>query len=155
MKDYTFCYELKFPPSLNEKKFDIMLSDLNNYFGAMYNIEGRLEKRKSKCLALVQTGKSSAFQAKGTDENNVFDGYHLKLTNRPMKALVNFLGINLDYLPQLVDETGYEGKIDIDLNCNLSDLGSVNQALAIYGLRLQQTEREMDMIVIKDKPKLK
>lgn len=155
MRNYTFCYELKFPASLNEKKFDIMLSDLNNYFGAKYNIEGSLERRKSKCLALVITGKVKDFESKGNDENNVFDRYHLKLTNRPMKALVNFLGINLDDLPLLVDETRYTGKIDIDLNCDLSDLTSVNKALAKYGLYLKEKEKEMDMIVIKDKPKSK
>lgn len=154
LKNYSFCYELKFPSALNEKKFDIMLSDLNNYFGAIYNIEGSLERRKAKCLALVQTGKAG-FISKGTDESNVFNGYHLKLTNRPMYALINFMGINLGSFPLLVDETGYTGKIDIDLNCNLSDLGSVNEALAKYGLHLQEKEREMDMIVIKDRQQSK
>ncbi|HEY5408371.1 MAG TPA: TlpA disulfide reductase family protein [Ginsengibacter sp.] len=155
MKNYTFCYELKFPSSLNNKKFDIMLSDLNNYFGAVFNIEGGLEHRKAKCLALIQTGKVSNFVSKGIGQKSTFDQYHLKITNMPMKGLVNYLGINLDLMPPLVDETNYNGKIDVDLNCNLSDLASVNEALAKYGLHLQEEEREMDMIVIKDKPKSK
>jgi len=68
-----------------------------------------------------------------------------------MYALINFLSYYMDLLPPLIDETGYTGKADIDLNCDLSDPEAVNEALQAYGLQLVEKETEKEMIVIKDK----
>jgi len=151
MKKYTFCYELKFPSVLNDRKYDIMLNDLNNYFGALYNITGGIEKRKTKCLALVRTNNSEAFVSKGVDANSEYNKFHLKIYNQPMYALINFLSYYMDLLPPLIDETGYTGKADIELNCDLSDPEAVNEALQPYSLQLVEKETEKEMIVIKDK----
>ena len=150
LRRYSFCYELQFPPAMESRKYDIMLDELNRYFGAAYHIEGHLEKRKVKCLALVQSGYAGLLASRGIDENYISNEYHLKLSNRPVRALINFLSIRLDAYPPLVDETGYAGTIDIDLNCDLSDLRAVNQALGKYGLQLEEKETEREMIVIKD-----
>jgi thiol-disulfide isomerase/thioredoxin len=50
---HSFCYELKFPPALFASKYDIMLADLNNYFGSTLHIKGGLEKRKVKMPCAV------------------------------------------------------------------------------------------------------
>jgi len=151
MKKYTFCYELKFPSSLGNRKYDIMLNDLNNYFGALYHITGGIEKRKTTCLALVRTNNSEAFVSKGVDANSEYNKFHLKICNQPVYALLNFLSYYMDLLPPLIDETGYGGKTDIELNCDLSDPTAVNKALQPYGLQLVEKEKEKEMIVIKDK----
>lgn len=151
MKDHTFCYELVFPEALAEQKFDIMLRDLNNYFGALYDIEGRLELRKTKCLVLVRNGAGVSSGTTGKNPNSFSDAYHLKLTNQPVAMLINYLGIYLDLLPPLVDETKYTENIDIELNCNLSNINSLNESLEKYGLQLKEKIMEHNMIVIKNK----
>lgn len=147
--NHSFCYELKFPPALSASKYDIMLADLNNYFGAVLHITGSIEKRKVKCLVLSRT-VNKPLLVSGIEKQTVHNAYTLALYNQGMYALVNFLSVEMDMQPAIVDETGYTGKLDIQLNCDLSDPAAVNKALAEYGLQLKEEERERDMIVIKD-----
>lgn len=152
MNEYTYCYELKFPKELQDKKYDLMLSDLNNYFGAVYNIVGSMERKKTKCLALVMLS-GNKLPASSEEKNfYTFDQYHLQLKNASVQQLISLLSINLDRFPPLIDETNHASKFDIDLKCNLSDLNSVNSALMAYGLQLVEKVKEREMIVIKDKP---
>jgi thiol-disulfide isomerase/thioredoxin len=151
MKEHCFCYELKFPPELESTKYDIMLADLNNYFGAMLGIKGGLEKRKVKCLILSRMDNSNTYASKGIEQQGKYNAYTLEIYNQPMYALVNFLSMQMDALPTIIDETGYTGNVDLQLNCTLSDLAAVNRELTKYGLQLKEEEREKEMIVIKDK----
>jgi len=150
MRHFTFCYELKFPPALGDRKFDVMLADLNNYFGAMYRIRGSLERRNAPCLALMRFKENIPLETNINTGKNVLDAFRLKLSGTTINALINYLGMHLDLYPPIIDETGYNGKLDIDLKCDLTDLTSVNEALAAYGLRLQQKYAERDVIVISD-----
>jgi thiol-disulfide isomerase/thioredoxin len=152
MNKYTWCYELKFPGELKDKKFDIMLADLNNYFGAMYNIIGSRERRKVNCLALTITDKNKLTESATSKNQYAIDGYHLQLKSASISELLGLLSINLDRMPPLIDETNEPAKLDIDLNCKMSDVKSINNALAAYGLQLVEKMAERDMIVIKDKP---
>ncbi|HET7116309.1 MAG TPA: TlpA disulfide reductase family protein [Hanamia sp.] len=155
MNQYTYCYELKFPKKLNDKKYDLMLQDLNNYFGTIYNIVGGLERRKIMCLALIKTSKNTMPDTSATKNQYSINPYHLQLKNASVHELIALLSINLDTFPPLVDETHDDTKMDIDINCNLSDINSLNKALMPYGLQLVEKIAERDMIVIKDKPLIK
>lgn len=151
MKRHSFCYELKCPNTSFEKRSSIMLHELNNYFGALYDIEGSAEIINTKILALVKTNESSSFTTKGITEKSVVNSFYLKIKNQPVSTLLNFLGFQLDWLPPLQDETGYKGNIDVELNCDLSNLEDINKALLNYGLQLQEKIESREMIVIKDK----
>lgn len=152
MRLYTWCYELNCPAVLRNKKYDIMLAELNNYFGATYNIVGNRERRKVNCLALIITDKNKLTNSAASKNQYAIDGYHLQLKSAPISELLGLLSINIDTMPPLIDETGYNAKIDIDLNCKMSDVKSINNALDAYGLQLVEKIAERDMIVIKDKP---
>ena len=155
LNQYSYCYELKFPKEMNDRKYDLMLQDLNNYFGAMYNIVGGLERRKTICLVLIKISKSKMPDTSATKNQYSINQYHLQLKNASIRQLIGLLSINLDTFPPLVDETNDDTKMDIDINCNLSDINSLNKALMPYGLRLVEKIAERDMIVIKDKPLIK
>ncbi len=150
MSKHTFCYELKFPVEMNAKKYDIMLRELNNYFGALYNINCRIENRHVMCLALMKV--PGFIQSNSADKHLKYslDQYHLQVSNATTKALLGILSINLDTLPPLVDETGYTGRVTLNLNCNMSDVRSINQSMGPYGLQLIEKMCNRDMIVIKD-----
>jgi len=151
MNLYSYCYELKCPAELKNKKFELMLAELNNYFGTLYNIVGSLERRKVNCLALTIINKNKLTNSAASKNQYAIDEYHLQLKNAPVSELLGLLSINLDTMPPLIDETGYTAKLDIDLNCNMSDVQSINHALDAYGLQLVEKMAERDMIVIKDK----
>lgn len=56
---------------------------------------------------------------------------------------------NTSSLP-IIDETGYKGNVDLHFS-NVKDLKTLQKELAQYDLALEQTERLLLMLVIKDK----
>jgi len=152
IRQYTYCYELKLPARLDDKKYELMLDDLNKYFGAMYHITGNIERRRVKCLAMIKTGAYAPPSNETEEPGNAFDQFHLQLKNAATSDLLGLLSIHLANLPPMINETNDNVKRNYDLNCNLSDLNSVNKSLATFGLQLVEKLTERDMIVIKDRP---
>lgn len=153
-QDHTFCYELTIKDtSLYKDRFKIMQADLNNYFGPKYGIEGRKEKRKVKCWVLTKTSPVDKLTSAGGEPEMTADAFGLKIRN--MK-FINFMSklwyFFQEYPIPLYDDTGYSlTPVDMDINCNLSNLDSVNEALSKYDLKFVQQERVLDMIVISEK----
>lgn len=147
----TFCYELLLPDSLGERKYEFMHEDLNRYFRAMYGIEGNLEKRKVKCLALKRTSSNDKIATRGGKENKKFNAYSFSIQNLPINTFTKTLTYSYlqgSKLP-LIDDTGYQGNVDIEITCNLGNVGLINRELERYDLQIIETEKELDMIVIK------
>jgi thiol-disulfide isomerase/thioredoxin len=153
IKKYGYCYELVVPDFLEKGKYDIMLKELNEFFGPLYNIEGVKEKRKMKYLGLVRISKEDKLASKGGDEIDKADKFSIKLQNEDLNSLLWALVVPLQGQPPMQDETNYKGKVDIELNCSLSDLKAVNNELAKYGLQLQEKEKVVEVGVIRDKIK--
>jgi Thiol-disulfide isomerase and thioredoxins len=150
-KDYRFCYELKLSSALSENRFEIMLDELNKYFGNLYGIEGVIEKRKTNCLVLKKISEDDKIAAKSYTESQKQNSFIFELKGSYIADLVAGLTQSLRNYPPIVDETKYTGKIDISLICNLSDLRSVNTKLKEYGLKLEEEQRNIDIAVIRDK----
>jgi len=149
----TYCYNLKVPLALADKKFDIMLEELNNNFGLLKGIEGRIEKRKTKCLVLMRTSEDDKMETNNGEEEVADNRYFLHLQNKSLQWLMWKLGayyMQLSPLPFL-DETSYTGNVDIDINADLSDVNAVNKELEKYGLQFKEAERDINMMVIKEK----
>lgn len=149
-----FCYELTVPRFEDRnKKYMLMRQDLNRYFGDLMGIEGHLEKRKMKCLILVRTSQEDKLATRGGQQERDDNQYYFHLRNLPLWWLLVRLStyyFQNSPLP-LLDETNYNGNVDLDLSCNLSDVKSLSTELAKYGLKFEEAEREIDMIVISDK----
>ena len=45
--------------------------------------------------------------------------------------------------------TGYRGKVDIEISCDLSNVQEINKELARYGLKFIERDLEADMVLIK------
>jgi len=152
-KKYGYYYELVVPGFLAKTKYDIMLKDLNEYFGPLYNIEGVKEKGMTKYMALVRISPDDKLATKGGIEIDRADKFSLKLQNQDLNSLLWDLALPLQAYPALQDETNYTSKVDLELNCSLSDLKAVNNELAKYGLQLQEKEKVAEIGVIRDKIK--
>jgi thiol-disulfide isomerase/thioredoxin len=150
--DNVYCYELKIPPALAKNRFDIMVADLNKYFGSLYGIEGLMEKRNQKYLALVRINKKeNQFATKGGQEVLQQNKVWLKAVNVPMTWFLTQLRQPLQFYPYIENETGYEGNIDIEINCSLGDLSALNKELEKAGLKFIEREKKADIAVIRMK----
>lgn len=148
----AFSYELRVPKSFAEQKFNIMLDDLNRFFGLVYGIEGVLQEARVKYLALIRTSNADKLASKGADKFIQSDkSFHVKINNHSLAALINTLAVPLQKHPRVINETGYNGNVDIELNCVLSDLNAVNIELAKYDLRLVEKEMSARIGVIRMK----
>jgi thiol-disulfide isomerase/thioredoxin len=143
-----YSYELKVPISKSETFFDFMKRNLQDYFG----ISGAIEQRKVKCLLLQKTDSSSTFQSKGGKPllELAYDKRKLVLRNQRMQSFINYLEMTdtLSSYP-IINNTGYNGYIDITINCLLSDRSALNAELRKYSLELIESEQEIDMLVLK------
>jgi thiol-disulfide isomerase/thioredoxin len=152
MKENNYCYEIKVPPVLSHQKFDIMLDELNRYFGQRFGIEGAMEKRMTKYLALVRTTTEDKLTTKGGNTIVQSDGsFSLKMQNCNLSWLVGKMRMPLKLYTWLENEAGYAGMVDLELNCQLSDLNAVNKELVKYGLQFVEKEKMKDIAVVRMK----
>ncbi|HYF29816.1 MAG TPA: TlpA family protein disulfide reductase [Chitinophagaceae bacterium] len=151
LKDYGYCYEMKVPSIMQREKFNIAVEELNRYFGIVYGIEGVMEKRSRKYLALVRTTGEDKLATKGGPVQVRQDKIGLKIQNAGLSNLMMGLAVPFQSRPPLIDETEYKGKVDIELNCQLSNLQALNKELEKYGLAIIEKEKLMDIAVIRKK----
>lgn len=150
LKKNTYCYSLTFPVNVPPKKmYAIMQNDLNRFFAAYLGVQGRVEKQKVKCLVLIRTASDDLLSTKGGSPLLKTNTGAFRLQNKPFRLLVaNLINANWRSPYPIIDATGYEGNIDIELSGPLSDLGQVKKELAMYGLDLVERERWIDMLII-------
>jgi hypothetical protein len=146
---HVFSYEVKTPAGMEGLAYEIMLQDLKKAF-KQYRVT--IEKRPVKCLALVRTGKEDLFRSKGGPPAAAFDGISGHLVNFPLSRLVMQLNTLYMYNSPMpvVDQTGYTGRVDLDLNARMSDPAALNRELEKYGLGLKEMTLPLDMMVIRD-----
>ncbi|NII27497.1 redoxin family protein [Pseudoflavitalea sp. X16] len=151
LKRYTFCYEIVTPASWGRnRKYEIMLNDLNNYFGLLFGIEGKLEKRKVDVYSLVSTGNRSALvQSKNENASLEHNRYFFNMNLNKVSVFVQLL--NSLYQPDriLIDNTEIEEPISLSLNCDLRDFDAVKAALNRYKLSFVKKQVEQQLIVIR------
>lgn len=51
----------------------------------------------------------------------------------------------------VLDQTGYKESIDLDLKGDLTNINDLSRQLKAYGLSLQKSQEEIDMLIIRDK----
>lgn len=158
----SYCYDLMltdFPPKYpkdvskpQKLKNDtilskILLKTLSSQFGYKVN----MEKREVECL-IYKIIDSTLLQTSGGEcKFNVYPGYtgafirNTKLS----KVIDNFSHSLQNYI--VIDETNYDGAVDIDLNVPLYDPKALHHEYAKYGLSLTLEKRFVNMLVISDK----
>ncbi|MFD2963682.1 MULTISPECIES: TlpA family protein disulfide reductase [Olivibacter] len=153
LSNNAFCYELYVPKEKSAEIFDFMRMDLERYF----DLTASIEQREEPCFVLMNLlnnmekirtkgGKPSAYFRK---ENTI------NIQNRLMYVFMEELQDELatfSSLP-LINETGFDGLLDIDFTRRPKDLKTINKELEKYGLQLKETVRKIEMLVIRDKDK--
>ena len=148
-KSNSWCYELNVPLAMEKQAKSMMLDDLNRYF----SLQATIESRETECLALVRTNTGLVLSSTGGAMKNNFASNNSEpkfIINQPLSNLVKYLD-ELNNLLPVLDETGYTGHADLQLNKDLRNTGELNEALLKYGLQLIPVRRKMDMLVIKNR----
>ena len=146
-----YCYDLTVPISMADQAFDIMREDLKRFFP---QYAAKLDKQNTKYLALVRTTDADKLKSSGGKSESKFSPFGFTLTNFPLQRLVDQL--NIIYLQNsplhVFNETNYTGWVDLAVQANLSNIKQLNIALAPYGLQLTEKVKEIEMLVIEDRP---
>jgi thiol-disulfide isomerase/thioredoxin len=150
-----FSYELFMQEKFADKMRKFMQDDLNRFFGGLYGIEGNLEKRALKSLVLIQS-KEGLLKSKGEKKTYESNDSLRRYINYPFRSISRTLEELLEDMSRpiaFIDETGYTGNADIQFNGDMRNLQNARKQLQQYGLDIIETEREVEVVVIKDKHK--
>lgn len=149
-KSYSYCYELIVPFSYTSKAYSFMRQDLERYFTKYSAV---LEKRNKKCLVLIRTSQTDKLKSQAAEYLLKIDGFKTAMHKGYLKTFIVYLNnLYLQNLPYpVLDETGYKDLIDLEMSATMSNVESINTALAAYDLKLIYADRNIDMLVIKDR----
>lgn len=140
-----YCYELVAEGISDPMMFRRMQQDLCNYF----KIQGSMEKRKMSCLVFEAADTSLLHTSGGIEGNSLYEAVEGKrvIINERLGELIERLN---DLLPiPVIDETRITKKIDLELPNDLTDIAALRKSLRAQGIALTETERELDMFVLR------
>ncbi len=153
-KMQVFTYELIAPREDSIKLNQYMIEDLNRYFSRMYHFSGKLITKKVKCLVLIDKKKMNNWKSIGGKQEYELDNNNkkLKVKNYPLSTLLfQWMNFSVPLYPlPIIDETGYTGMININLDADLQNIEAINIGLARYGLEFKEKFRKIKMILIDD-----
>ncbi|WP_345949033.1 TlpA disulfide reductase family protein [Mucilaginibacter sp. PAMB04274] len=146
----TFCYETVQPSGTPIGRLkEIIRLDLNRFF----NLNGRMEKRKAKCLVLQRFNKESRLLA--TPQSVPLNSLHSRdsikvLSGGSISNIIWELNEVPNGLPA-IDETGIQENVEMHLPIkSFANIPEVNRALDKYGLMLKEEVRELEFFVLSD-----
>ncbi|MFB9844024.1 TlpA family protein disulfide reductase [Mucilaginibacter ginsenosidivorans] len=146
---HGYCYELLLPAGLAGSAFGWMQGDLRRLF-PQYVFS--VEEDSVRSLALVRLPGADKLRSAGGERVIAVGPYSCVLHNAYLNQLMMRLSqvyLQHSKLP-VVDETGYLGKVDLDISADLSDVGELNGELARYGLRLERKRALVKLLVVRD-----
>jgi len=148
----AYSYEIVVPKIYFSQMLLYLQQDLARMF-PMFLAEVR--KDPTDVLALVRIDKKNAYVSKHQGQHSAsinVNGAALKNSN--FYTLTHRL--DLIFLQQLgkpvVNDTGYDGPVDLDLRANMGNVDAINVALAAYGLKLVEKRLPVVSLTIKDNP---
>ena len=148
-----FVYEAVFPLSEKDQEYDHMLADLNRFF----EMDGKIEKRKMKCLALERNGYAQRFVYQGDSSiegaRRYFDSagvFHIKATvfDSFRETLAEF---NKNNPLPIINKIDYPGWIDLSISSPLNNIPMLRKELMEkYDLTITETETEVDVMILRE-----
>jgi thiol-disulfide isomerase/thioredoxin len=148
-----YCYSLILPPLKSTKNYmmQIMQSDLKNYFG--YDVLIETQKMPYWRVTVYNQKKFNSLITKGSPSVIKSDWTFYSGQNVPLDTFIKLTGFysGLDNTgTPVLNETGYKGNIDIDVQWARNSFDVVKKALRQNGMDLVRGEKEMLCVVIRD-----
>lgn len=119
-----------------------------------FGYQATIEERYMPCwiLEVSKKGKDKLI-SKNTEASMYQDHLHLRLRNQPVSTLISILAKNNHLIAPVIDKTGIDGNIDLELNCALFSFSELQKALSANGLNLLRATKKMKVIVLRDSGK--
>lgn len=150
IEENTFCYELVIPEEKANDAWEIFRADVEKYF-SQYDM--RVERRKKQVLALIRTSDVDKIKTKGGRPAVKRDRFGYEATAIHVDDFI--VGLSWQTLIghplQVIDRTGYKGRIDLKLESKLNDIDEMNKELSKYDLQFKEMEGEAEVLVIRDR----
>lgn len=142
-----FCYSLHLPGAGRPKLQEMMYADLKRFFSATMGLSVSVGKVRVKCLVLKRRRRFD-LESEGGASVYKIEGGTIRIVNHPFQAFSSALTYQLAKrsLPPLLDETGYTGKIDLELGVQ-DNQPALQKELRKIGLDLQEEVREIEMLL--------
>jgi hypothetical protein len=137
---------------MKDQVAELMIEDLNRFFGAKYNINGVVEKRLVKCWKLITDGSTDKLMSRSDVSKIINDNpEYFEYIKQPFSILFSALSYiyRKEPLP-VIDCTGITDDIDFVFPLGIKNIADFRPYLKEYGLDLKQGEMELDMFVIKN-----
>ena len=146
----AFTYELILPASSERDMYQQMKRDLS-YLFSPYDIS--IENRAKTCLALVEINDKKLFKSDGRAYSYQSSQDHLEIENSFFSVFIYSLETN--YLKgmkiPIINDTHFNGKVMLSITGNLQTIDGLNKGLETYGLKLEEKEMSIPVLVIKDR----
>lgn len=142
-----YCYEAIFPPVSKIRAWAYYREDIRKFFP--YKLD--TVKLNDSCWVLKLRSGSKLKKGSGKSETNLDEqlGNPVFYNNLPLIGLVSTME-DVFKIP-VIDETGYSGKVTLDLPPYLKDTDALAQSLYKQGLVLTKESRESEYLVITDR----
>lgn len=144
-KAHAYSLDLIVPKEDAGQLYERILQLLNQYSGYC----AKFENRKMKCWVLVANNPRKLKTKGGKQENRLWERNKPSLQNARLSVLGNYLNSLTEISEVVVDGTGVVQNVDVQFDQPFSDLRSVRQNLAQYGLELKHEERALRVFVIR------
>ena len=142
-----FCYELIVPLNIAQHYLAYMREDLRRNFS---QYQFNVEIRELPYYVLVRKGSGRELTTDGGKPTVKLDGMGIKMQNVTFGNMLYRLNFLKRMKRYVLDETGFKGKLDLEVDANLSDLKAINVALDRYGLEMVEAVRKKEALVISD-----
>lgn len=154
-KQNTYNFELQAAsPLITSQKdfFELLRQQLAIYFPAY---QCTIIKQRKTVWALTATGPLNQLLSKKDTSYFKKDASGYYLRNFRLSSLVQMLSLHTFQKSEirLVDNTGFNNKIDLDIVANMNDMADINRALAAQHLQFVKQEMEVPFLLITDASK--
>lgn len=136
-EQYAICYERKDCLEVSDTvRVQKVLDDLSD----LLNLDVKWETRKRPCLIIANEGKADEKKIAEIPDNdsNLVEGAET------LTGYLDFAGV----FPPVFDESKYTGIIKVP---NGYDLEKLNARLSYYGLKIKESSRDMEVLVIRER----
>jgi|GEM_PF-1822922 len=141
---HSYSYESVWPIALPDS---LRLQKIRDDLNLASRMNTRLEYRRVKAWVLEKTGTIQPAKPQKVFNNLGSNAEIKELRNATLTSFTSYYNFKPDHIP-VVDETGYTGKIDMQLKvADMEDLETLNRALAPYHLRITPRERTLEFII--------
>lgn len=151
-----YCYEQVVPEALKEEERKaFMLARLNDYFGNLYGVQGKLERRTIPCYVIVRTSNQDKLRSneKTTSVEKIFiNGKEMQqIKKSPLGDAIKTVLYLKENPLLLIDGTGYGNKVDMNLPAEIRSIEELRMALKMYDLNVIREDRQFDFLVFREK----